>query len=74
MRSTIGSLILSNARELDVLKITGKLGELTLLDDAGESSSSNANLVSRRIPCSLSTSRTQHIHIHYPCSVISSHV
>lgn len=73
MRSTIGSLILSNARELDVLKITGKLGELTLLDDAGESSSSNANLVSRRIP-SLSTSRTQHIHIHYPRSVISSHV
>lgn len=76
MRSTISSLISNNARALGVSKITDKLEELSLYD-AGESSTSNThtNVVSRRIPRSLSMSRTHHIHIHhYPRSVIGSHM
>lgn len=86
MRSTIGSLISSNARALGVSKITDKLEELSLHDkNAGESSSSNvvsrritresssSNVVSHRIPRTPSSFLTQHIH-HYPRSVISSHM
>ena len=46
--------------------------ELSLYDEAGQSSSSN--VVSRRIPLGPST-RIKHVHIHhYPRSVISSHM
>nr|YP_010722499.1 hypothetical protein P4C39_mgp30 [Cuminum cyminum]WDV16693.1 hypothetical protein [Cuminum cyminum] len=73
MRSTIDSLISSNARAISISQITDKLEELSLYDKTGESSSSN--VVSRRIPRNLSNSITRHIHIHhYPRSVFSSHM
>lgn len=79
MRSTIASLISSNARALGVSKITDKLEELSLRDDSGESSSSNvvSRRIPRRIPRSLSTSsriQHRHYHYHYPRSVIGSHM
>lgn len=73
MRSTIGSLISKNARALGVSKITDKLEELSLYDNDNAGESSSSKIVSRRIPRSLSSSITKHIHIHhYPRNVISS--
>lgn len=75
MRSTIGALASNNARVLNVSNITDRIEKLSLFDDSGEASSSNSNIVTRRIPRTLPFSRTKHIHIHhYPRSVISSHM